>query len=333
MPKNKLASFRYRVINNCLRNTGRKWTVKDLIDEVSKKLYEEFGQDKGISLRTLRYDIQLMRSLPPRGFDAPIVNKDGYYEYKDPDFSIDDTPLNETDIDTINEAIELLSQFSKLPIYEELALVKAKLYGEVIQSSERTKVIDFEQRQVKGIEYLAPLYKTITEKRALNMAYQPFKAEKPFIGVVHPYLLKQYNHRWYLIGLSQSHNNIGLYSLDRILSFDYSPDTYIPNAFMDANTYFKNIIGITVPTNEEIQTITLHFTNDQKPYVLTKPLHASQQILSDDTNGLIITVEVIPNYEFFSLVLSYGDKVEVIAPINIREIVRCKIVSACNKYN
>lgn len=71
MPKNKLASFRYRVINNCLRNTGRKWTLQNLIDEISEELFENFGIEKGVSRRTVFYDIELMRSLPPRGFDAP----------------------------------------------------------------------------------------------------------------------------------------------------------------------------------------------------------------------------------------------------------------------
>jgi len=57
MPKNKLASFRYRVINNCLRNTGRNWTMQDLMDEISNQLNENFGIAKGISKRTLQYDI------------------------------------------------------------------------------------------------------------------------------------------------------------------------------------------------------------------------------------------------------------------------------------
>jgi predicted DNA-binding transcriptional regulator YafY len=333
MPKNKLASFRYRIINNCLRNTGRQWKMQDLIDEISKKLDEDFGMDKGISKRTFHYDIELMRSLPPRGFDAPIKSKDGYYFYEDPCFSIENTPLNETDIETINNAITLLSQFSKLPIHEELAVVKEKLYGEALQNPKHDKVIDFEQRQVKGSEHLAPLFKAINEKQPLIIDYKPFKSDSHILDVIHPYLLKQYNHRWYLVGLNHNYGRIGVYSLDRIVSFEPAKDVYIPNTILKPETYFKDIIGITIPYDEQLQIITLHFTNDQKPYILTKPIHVSQQILSNDSSGLRIIIEVIPNYEFFSMILGFGGDVEVISPTKIREAIKEKLKTACKKYN
>ena len=332
MPKNKLASFRYRVINNCLRNTGRKWTMQDLIEEISQKLFEDFGMEKGISKRTFHYDIELMRSMPPRGFDAPIISKNGYYQYEDPCFSIENTPLNETDIDTISDAITLLSQFSKLPIHEELAIVKEKLYGEVLQNNTRAKVIDFEQREVKGSEFLAPLFKAINATAPIKLEYKPFKTGVSVSDVIHPYLLKQYNHRWYLLGMNNAYGRIGIYSLDRILRFEPAKEEYIPNTILKPETYFKNIIGITIPYDETIQEITLHFTNDQKPYILTKPIHLSQKIIDNSEEGLTVTINVIPNYEFFSMILSFGENVEVIAPITIRNKIKEKLNLAVGKY-
>jgi predicted DNA-binding transcriptional regulator YafY len=306
--------------------------MQDLIEEISNKLYEDFGMEKGISKRTFHYDIELMRSIPPRGFDAPIIFKDGYYHYKDPCFSIENTPLNETDIDTITDAITLLSQFSKLPIHEELSIVKEKLYGEVLQNNPRAKVIDFEQREVKGSEFLAPLFKAINDNISIKLEYQPFKSGVPVSDVVHPYLLKQYNHRWYLLGLNNAYCRIGVYSLDRILSFGPSNEVYVPNTLLKPETYFKDIIGITIPYDETLQTITLHFTNDQKPYILTKPIHISQQIINNDEDGLTINISVIPNYEFFSMILSFGENVEVIAPVAIRNKMKEKLNKASHKY-
>jgi predicted DNA-binding transcriptional regulator YafY len=307
--------------------------MQDLIAEISSQLLENFFVDKGISKRTFHYDIDLMRSLPPRGFDAPIIAKDGYYFYEDPCFSIDNIPLNETDIETINDAITLLSQFSKLPIHEELAVVKEKLYGEVLQNTKHDKVIDFEQRQVKGSEHLAPLFKSINQKQPLIIDYKPFKTASHIIDVIHPYLLKQYNHRWYLVGLNHNYGRIGVYSLDRIISFEPAKDVYIPNIILKPDTYFKDIIGITIPYDEQLQIITLHFNNNQKPYILTKPIHVSQQILSNDATGLRITIEIIPNYEFFSMILGFGEDVEVISPTKIRENIKEKLTTACKKYN
>ena len=83
MATNKNASYRYRVIDNCLKNTARKWTLNDLIKTISEKLDEDLGIYKGVSKRTVQNDISIMRSMYPRGFDAPIVCKDGNYYWDD----------------------------------------------------------------------------------------------------------------------------------------------------------------------------------------------------------------------------------------------------------
>jgi predicted DNA-binding transcriptional regulator YafY len=292
-----------------------------LTDEISNQLYEHFGIEKGISKRTFHYDIELMRSLPPRGFDAPIEVKDGYYFYEDPDFSIDNTALTETDIETINNALTLLNNFSKLSINEELALVKAKLLGEVSNQTNKEPIILFEQREVKGAEFISPLFKKINEYSAIALTYKSFRAEHANTFIVHPYLLKQYNHRWYLIGYSSTHQNIGLYSLDRIENIQNTEEKFIPNKFFNPDTYFNNIIGVTIPENEDIREIKIKVYSAQVPYVLTKPIHSSQKVISESKEYAIISLSIIPNYEFFSRILSFGNELEILEPGEIREIV------------
>jgi len=333
MPKNKLASFRYRVINNCLKNTARKWTMQDLMDEISNQLFENFGIEKGISKRTLQYDINLMRSLPPRGFDAPIVVNNGYYSYEDSQFSIENSKLNETDIDNINNAITLLSQFKQLHIHEELSVVKEKILGETMNQDENNKIIEFEHKQVKGTEFLSVLFKSIKDKRTIELEYKPFKADKADKLIIHPYLLKQYNHRWYLLGLCEKLQRIGVYSLDRIHEINHTDISYKLNTILDSEKYFKDIIGVTVPEGKEVQEIILKVAPDQVPYIKTKPIHSSQTILEEDETGMLIQLKLIPNYEFYSLILSYGDSVQVVSPEDVRLNILEKIKSTLSFYN
>lgn len=320
MPKNKLASFRYRVINNCLKNTGRKWTLQDLIDEISDQLFENFGIEKGVSRRTVFYDIELMRSLPPRGFDAPIGIKDGHYYYEDPDFSIDNIPLSEKDMESITDAISFLEQFNQLPISAELSLIREKLYGEtVFPNVGSQKIIEFEKKEVKGSELLLPLYKSIRDKNVLEIRYHPFKHKDASTLIVHPYFLKQYNSRWYLIAYCENFENIGFYSFDRLLSFKIlSNIDFKAGSAVEAENYFKDIIGVSLPENKEIQTIILRFTAEQAPYIKTKPFHSSQQILEESEHGIEVSLSLIPNYEFFSLILSFGSSVEILLPNDLR---------------
>ncbi len=317
MPKNKLASFRYRVINKCLRNTYRNWSAQQLIDEIGNQLYEHFGINKGISMRTFRYDIELMRSLPPRGFDAPIKVNNGIYYYEDHNYSIDYVELSHSDINTINDAITLLKNFPKLSITEELAFVQTKLQRELSKQEIKDNIISFEQKEVKGIEYISELFKYINDKSPVEIIYKPFQSEANEF-VVHPYLLKQYNHRWYLIGYSSTYKSVGLYSLDRIVKIKTSEERFIPNTFLEVENYFKDIVGVSLPKGEDIKKIIVRADTKQAQYITTKPIHHSQDIIKETNDHIDFSLELIPNYEFYSQILSYGSSVQILSPIEVR---------------
>ena len=92
MPVNKNALIRYKTIDKCLRNRYRRWTIEDLVDACSDALYDMEGIDKGVSLRTVQGDIQIMRS-DKLGYNAPIeVYENKFYRYADPEYSIN-TPI------------------------------------------------------------------------------------------------------------------------------------------------------------------------------------------------------------------------------------------------
>lgn len=333
MPKNKLASFRYRVINNCLKNTARSWTRTDLTDEIDNQLFDSFGIDKGISKRTFHYDIDIMRSLPPRGFDAPIVVKNGCYQYEDLQYSIDSIPLSNMDIESINNAVDLLSQFKQIPIHLELSLVREKVTGQILSNSETSRIIEFEYRVVSGTEYLTPLYQMIKEKRVVNIAYHSFRSSEPKEFIIHPYFLKQYNHRWYLIGLTDRFDNIGIYSLDRIKSVEIEPTVeYKIDTFINHTVYFEDVIGVTVLPNEAPVEIVIWVSSDQAPYIITKPIHHSQTVIEEMEGGMKIRLKIIPNYEFYSTILSFGGAIKILSPEFIQDEIYKKLMNACRNY-
>ena len=98
MPVNKNALIRYRTIDACLTNRGRKWTLKDLMEACSDSLYEYEGVRKTVSRRTLQNDLQTLRS-DKLGYNAPIIVVDRkYYTYEDPNYSISGSPLSDGQI-------------------------------------------------------------------------------------------------------------------------------------------------------------------------------------------------------------------------------------------
>jgi predicted DNA-binding transcriptional regulator YafY len=196
-----------------------------------------------------------------------------------------------------------------------------------------SSIISFDSNQyLKGIEHLGDLFNAINGNKAIKMVYRPFKSDHDIDLVLHPYYLKQYNNRWFLFGLNDKYKSISNMALDRIVSFETITLKYIKNKSINFNEYFEDIIGVTMPDKVKLTKIELLFTNEEAPYVLTKPIHGSQKKKKHDENGLIVSIEVIPNIEFEKLILSFGDKVKVMSPKKISDLFKSKYISAAKLY-
>ena len=80
MPATKNALIRYNVIDQCLRNTGRRYAFDDLKRAIEEKLADINPGSNGISIRSVRDDLTFMRSVD--GYDAPIESyRDGKHHF------------------------------------------------------------------------------------------------------------------------------------------------------------------------------------------------------------------------------------------------------------
>jgi len=305
------------------------------MDACNDALAEIDPKSGGISVRTLRDDIAFIES--DAGWSADIervkAGKKSYYRYRDPNFSINNQPLNQTELTQINSALEIISRFNGMPQFAWVNEIVTKINNGLEMQDNTSSIISFDSNQyLKGIENLGDLFNAINGNKAIKMVYRPFKSDQDIDLVLHPYYLKQYNNRWFLFGLNDKYKSISNMALDRIVSFETITLKYIKNKSINFNEYFEDIIGVTMPDKGKLTKIELLFTNEEAPYVLTKPIHGSQKKKKHDENGLTLTIEVIPNIEFEKLILSFGDKVKVIGPKKISDLFKSKYISAAKLY-
>lgn len=335
MPANRNALIRYKTIDNCLRNRSRKWTLQDLIDKVSNALYEYEGIDKGISKRTIQLDIQFMRS-DKLGYNAPIIVVDRkYYTYEDPEYSITNLPLSQQDLTQLNDAVELLKQFHGFTHFRELDGMVQKLEDHVSSQKEmRSPIIHFDKNEnLKGLQFIDIIYKAIQEKKVLQISYQSFKARQPGDIYLHAYLLKEYNNRWFVVGHSESNPKLLTLALDRIVSvktLESIPYKHL-NSFNPDN-FYKDIIGVTVNTGDPVETVELFVKRRNAPYVITKPLHHSQEVLSKSKEGVLIRINVKLNYELEREILGYGESIIVVRPDRLKRKIAQRLKQGVNNY-
>jgi predicted DNA-binding transcriptional regulator YafY len=265
-------------------------------------------------------------------------HKDGkkvFYRYKDLSFSINNMPLNDVEIQNLKESIDILSQFKGMPQFGWISEVIPKLQKGTSANELTQEWMEFESSEyLKGIDFLGPIVNALRYKKTLEISYQPYENAEPYLLILHPYFLKQFNGRWFLFGLnSETENSAWTLAIDRIIEIKEVLIPFIENTEIDWKEYFEEMIGVTKPDGEEIQTITLHFFGKTGNYIQTKPLHGSQKDNWIDSNTLEVRLEVIPNYELERLILSYADSVKVIQPIAFVEVIKKRLQKSLNLYS
>ena len=337
MSTNKFALIRYKILDSCFRNYGRRYFIDDLIHECSKVLQEISGESVGISRRQIFDDISFMES--NEGWQIELLrNKDGrkvYYQYADSTFSINNMPLNEIEIHHLSSIIDSLSQFKGMPQFEFLNEILPKLKQGIDIKNTSLKIMEFDTNEfLKGIENLGVLYNSIFYQKVLRINYKPFENELPFEIEFHPYYLKQYNNRWFLFGYNPEVNKYDWnLAIDRVESIqEISNKDYQINNEVDWQEYFEDMIGVTKPRGGIVEDIVLHFYGKTGKYMETKPLHGSQKSSWIDKATFEVRLKLIVNYELERLILSYANSVAIIQPMVLADAIKYRLVEASKYY-
>jgi len=333
MPKNKDALSRYRWIDERLRNKRQpKPTLDDLVTFVSDKM------DKSIAVRTIQKDLEDMRNDAELNYFAPIVynRSSRVYQYEDENFSISNSPIDEADLQGLEVAIGILEQFRSLPViqrFEDAILKIAASLKMNRQQLENRGLIKFSRgSQYQGAEHIPEIVDAIKNLEVIRIAYQSFDRTEPKEHWVEPYHLREYNHRFYLIGKSQKAKGgtVLTFSLDRIVKF-WPTDKHFDEKNFDDASYFQHAIGITV-TEGEPEDIVLSYTPHQGKYVKTQPIHPSQTILKDDEKECRVGLKLVVNQELMILLLSNGARVKVLEPKHLADALKEEAKKMLERY-
>lgn len=335
MPINKSALIRYKTIDSCLQNRFRRWTLEDLMEACSDALYEYEGMSKGISRRTIQLDLQNMRS-EKLGYNAPIIVTDKkFYSYEDKRYSITNSPLTKQDLGTLVEVLDVLKQFKGFGYFQELSGMITRL-EDALYTHQHTgrSYIDFEKNELlKGLQCIDVLHKAIINKKTIGIRYQSFKAAAAQNIILYPYLLKEYRNRWFILGCNKVTRETMILALDRIEDImEVKSEKYRKPEF-NVTTYFDDVIGVSKTTGQVPQLITCSIGKEHAPYIITKPLHASQKIIREEQGVLIFTISVIWNFELERELLGFGEQLQVLSPYRIKNKIKARLKQAIVKYH
>jgi predicted DNA-binding transcriptional regulator YafY len=192
-------------------------------------------------------------------------------------------------------------------------------------------ILIFEERRHLGTEHMAGLIHAIQNNLVVEFTYVKYWDDTKSERMLRPIALKEARNRWYLIAMDEKDNNIKNFSLDRIQNLSITSDKFKPISY-NAHKEYEDCFGIINGTNEKAVEVILSFLPDQGRYIKSLPLHHSQQLVIENEDEIRFRYFIRPTYDFKMELLSYGDQVKVLEPINLRKQIREQLQKALENY-
>lgn len=310
MPDNKHALLRYETIDRCLGNTRKVYHAKELLEACNEAIYQSFGEG-GIQRRQLYDDLNYLEE----HYNAPILReRDGQriiIRYSDPNFSIRKRILSQNELAKLKDAISFLSQFAGEP-FEWIQDIAEKLSSEFQNNDNIMSFVSFQQnRNVLGMKYFSSIVNAISAKKTIEFRYKPYNLDEITV-TMSPHFLKQYNHRWYVLGYVEDLDYVPIFALERIKGkIKLSKHPFVESEIDYQDGFFDDIVGVTHYKNGILEKIVLQVDDDYIGYFESNPIHDSLKPIKGKPG--FYSLNVIFNPELATAIFAHMDKIRLVS--------------------
>ena len=318
MANTKDYAFREMVYDQCF-STGNEYTCKQLMNIVNKKLKER-------AMKLIQSRTTFMQDMiEMNGKFNTLYGKDGivyenrhkirYYRYRYGIDSIYNHELTQEEVEKLQEVRNLLQGFKGMPKFDWIDQMLTRLDCNITAKKE---IASFESGTKRDAVLLMPLFDAITKREVLDVEYRKDYRDSESI-ILHPYYLKQYWRRWYLMAMKEGGENIEAFSLDRMDSVIVNKEVKYKATKTSFKKYFEHLVGVTVPQEPKVEHIELWADSTLFPYLISSPIHKSQKIVVNEEGNYSLTLDVMINYELIQELMFYGDRLVVTSPAYLRD--------------
>jgi predicted DNA-binding transcriptional regulator YafY len=191
----------------------------------------------------------------------------------------------------------------------------AELIKESLKNKDKAlSYLSFESNgDYAGSVNLEPIYSAIFHSKQILFDHENYEKNTITHRVLQPYLLKEYNFKWYVVGVLPDSKDVRIFGLDRINRVEISELTFEKVEQQRISKLFDFLIGL-VYDMDKPTTVQLSVTSGQAKYFKNSPLHATQKIVSENEKEVVFSYWLIPNRELQRLILGYSSQVKVIKP-------------------
>lgn len=286
---------------------SRKWTKEDIMNKWEHHCYYLNDERLPMADKTFHNHINAIKNI----FGLHIKCR----KYGDKTYYIENLSQNDEYSD-IKEW--LIGTISVSNLVSDCSSLKGRIQYERIPS---------------GQVWLTGIIKAMKENNPIEMTYQGFWGSGEHTFTVHPYFVKVFKQRWYMIAYSVYNKQVRCYALDRILWLNIiSDEAFIMPANFHPDEYFEDCYGI-INDDQQPQTVRIKVTGNQARYVESLPLHTSQIAEEGgDADCTIFRYRIKPTFDFIQEIFSHADSFEILEPVSLRNQVAGMVYNMTKYY-
>lgn len=184
----------------------------------------------------------------------------------------------------------------------------------------------------KGVEQIAVLLQAIRNTLIVRFRHLNYSTKEQTEYTVEPYLLKEFEGRWYLFAFVRKKIAFRTFGLDRLETLTITDDKFQRTEGLAATAdRFNDVFGLTYMPNQQnppVETVQFQCNSDfMIGHFSALPLHHSQEI-----DGNTVALQVIVNPELENKLLSYGEYINVLSPASLRNSIRERLTKTIRQY-
>ena len=179
-----------------------------------------------------------------------------------------------------------------------------------------------------GEQYLNTIIRAIHTNHRLHIGYRKFETEG-YEKVVSPFALKLFHQRWYLLARTEE-QQMRIYALDRMTMVELTDEPFEMPADFSPQEYFAEYYGV-LTDNTPMAHVVLRAHNKTPNYLRTLPLHHSQREIACTEHYADFSLDIRPTADFLGQLLSHGNGIEVLQPLELREKMRQMIAETLKR--
>jgi hypothetical protein len=200
-----------------------------------------------------------------------------------------------------------------------------------------SRYVVFDTRQSSGTQYLSFLIKAIIQQKRIEFRYQKrYPPKEVLTRTIDPYLLKESQRRWYLLGMDVQKEQWRIFALDCMEDLEErGHGAHTREKAKQAQTLFDDSFSSWVGDGQlKAEKVVLSFKRNESDsfftpnpaeYLRAMPLHRSQVFLKDTPEEIILSLQIKITPDFVKEILSYGSHVKVVSPEHLSERIQEEI--------